>query len=40
MSKGIEQLYFLKALAADHLKQGRYSEAAVYLRDILSKFEH
>lgn len=39
MSK-VEQLYALKALAAEHLKQGRYNEAAVYFKDILARFEH
>ena len=39
MSK-LEQLYALKALATEHLKQGRYNEAAVYYKDILARFEH
>jgi tetratricopeptide (TPR) repeat protein len=38
MGKGMDQLYDLKALAAEHIKQGHYSEAAVYLKDILNRF--
>lgn len=39
MRKGIEQLYDLKGLASEHIKQGHYAEAAVYLSDILSRFD-
>jgi tetratricopeptide (TPR) repeat protein len=39
MGKGMEQLKALKALGAEHLKEGRYSEAAVYFRDILARFD-
>lgn len=38
MTKNIEQLYLLKGIANEHMKQGRYSDATVYFKDILNKF--